>query len=122
MYADYNFYITDYKGSIIPDASTYDSLCVEAGAYLAYITHNHISEDLSVAVMERVKKAQCAIAEVCYKQAQDETAKVVSSESVGNHSVSYSVTKADYKQREREKYLKARVYLHGTGLLYGGLR
>lgn len=122
MYADYNFYITDYKGSVIPDAPSYDRVSIEASAYLDYITHNHISEELPVAVMAKVKNAQCAIAEVCYKQAQDEIAKVVSSESVGNHSVTYSVTKADYRQREREKYLEAKVYLHGTGLLYGGLR
>ena len=72
--------------------------------------------------MVKVKLAQCAVADVCYKQAQDDVANVVSSESVGNHSVTYAVSKASYKQRELEKYSKAKIYLHGTGLLYGGLR
>ena len=121
MYAEYNFYISDYKGSVIPDASAYDRVAVDASAYLDYITHNHI-KDLSDEIMVKVKLAQCAIADVCYKQAQDDVANVVSSESVGNHSVSYAVSKVSFRQRELEKYSKARIYLHGTGLLYGGLR
>ena len=121
MYADYNFYTNEYKGSVIPDAPTYERAAIEASAYLDHITHNHI-KDLSDAIMAKVKMAQCAIADVCYKQAQDDVANVVSSESVGNHSVSYAVTKVSYKQRELEKYSKSKLYLHGTGLLYGGLR
>ena len=121
MYAEYDFYTNDYKGSVIPDASAYNGAAIEARAYLDYITHNHI-KDLSDEIMVKVKLAQCAIADVCYKQAQDDVANVVSSESVGNHSVSYAVSKVSFRQRELEKYSKARIYLHGTGLLYGGLR
>ena len=121
MYADYNFYTNDYKGSAIPDASTYDRVSIEASAYLDYITHNHI-KDLAEEIMVKVKLAQCAIADVCYRQEQDDVANVVSSESVGNHSVTYAVSKVSYKQRELEKYSKAKIYLRGTGLLYGGLR
>ena len=121
MYAEYDFYLNDYKGSAIPDALSYDRAAVEASAFLDYVTHNHI-KDLAEEIMVKVKLAQCAIADVCYRQAQDEVANVISSESVGNHSVTYAVSKASYRQRELEKYSKARIYLHGTGLLYGGLR
>ena len=120
MYAEYDFYLNDYKGSVIPDAPGYDRAAVEASAFLDYITHNHI-KDIADEIMVKVKLAQCAIADVCYKQSQDDVANVVSSESVGNHSVTYAA-KASYKQRELEKYSKAKIYLHGTGLLYGGLR
>ena len=123
MYAEYDFYLNDYKGSAIPDAPSYDRVAVEASAYIDYITHNRIKvEELPEAVKGKVKMAQCAVADVCYKQAQDDVANVVSSESVGNHSVTYAVSKASFKQREHEKYSKAKTYLHGTGLLYGGLR
>ena len=123
MYAEYNFYISEYKGSAIPDASAYDRVAVDASAYLSYITHNRIDfEELTDAVKDKVKLAQCAVADVCYKQAQEDVANVVSSESVGNHSVTYAVSKASFKQRELEKYSKAKIYLRGTGLLYGGLR
>ena len=120
MYAEYNFYINDYKGSVIPDAPTYERAAVEASAYIDYITHNHI-KDLADEIMVKVKLAQCAVADVCYKQEQGDVANVVSSESVGNHSVTYAV-RASNKQRELEKYSKAKIYLRGTGLLYGGLR
>lgn len=121
MYADYDFYLTEYKGSVIPDATAYDGAAVEATAYIDYLTHNRI-EDIPEKVMVKVKMAQCAVADVCYKQVKDEVANVVSSESVGNHSVTYAVSKADFRQRNIEKYSKAKVYLHGTGLLYGGLK
>ena len=120
MYAEYDFYLNDYKGSAIPDALAYDRAAIDASAYLDYITHNRI-KDLADGIMEKVKLAQCAIADVCYKQAQGDVANVVSSESVGNHSVTYAA-KASNKQRELEKYSKAKIYLYGTGLLYGGLR
>ena len=123
MYAEYDFYINDYKGSVIPDAPSHDRAAVEACAFLDYVTHNRIkTEELTEAIMAKVKLAQCAIADVCYKQAQDDAPNVVSAETVGNHSVTYAVSKASYRQRELEKYSKAKIYLHGTGLLYGGLR
>ena len=123
MYAEYDFYLNDYKGSVIPDAPNYDKAAVEASAFLDYVTNNRIKgEELPSAVMDKVKLAQCAIADVCYRQEQDDVANVVSSESVGNHSVTYAVSKVGFKQRELEKYSKAKIYLHGTGLLYRGLR
>ena len=122
MYAEYDFYLNDYKGSVIPDAPSYDRAAVEASAYIDYITHNGTMDDiLPESVMVKVKLAQCAVADVCYRQAQDDVANVVSSESVGNHSVTYAA-KASYKQRDIEKCSKAKIYLRGTGLLYGGLR
>ena len=123
MYAEYDFYRNDYKGSVIPDATAYDGVAVEASAYLDYITQNRIKgEELPSAVADKVKLAQCAIADVCYKQSQDDVVNAVASESVGNHSVTYSVSKVGFRQRELEKYSKAKIYLHGTGLLYRGLR
>ena len=121
MYADYDFYLNDYKGSVIPDAPNFERAAVEAGAYLDYITHSRI-KDLTEEIMAKVKLAQCAVADVCYKQEKDDVANVVSSESVGNHSVSYAVSKVSFRQRELEKYTKAKVYLRGTGLLYRGLK
>ena len=121
MYAEYDFYLNDYKGSVIPDAPSYERAAVDASAYLDYVTHSHIN-NLADEIMVKVKLAQCAIADVCYKQEKDDVANVVSSESVGNHSVSYAVSKVSFKQRELEKYSKAKIYLHGTGLLYRGLK
>ena len=68
-----------------------------------------------------VKKATCAVAEVIYNQANDDTP-VVTSESVGNHSKSYTKKMVSTADREAEKAKKARLYLSRTGLLYRGLQ
>lgn len=121
MYADYHFYTTEYKGSLIPETA-FAEQAREASVYLDYITHNHIPTiALPEAVLVKVKMAMCAVAEVCYKQITDETP-TVSSESVGNHSKSYAVANKGFVERQHEKLVKAKTYLHGTGLLYGGLR
>lgn len=122
MYADYSFYTTEYKGSLIPETA-FAGVERAASAYIDYLTHNHIvMADLPDKVQEKVKMAVCAVAETCYKQLTDEDSTTVSSESVGNHSKSYAVVKKGFDDRQREKLANAKTYLHGTGLLYGGLR
>lgn len=121
MYADYNFYTTEYKGSLIPETA-FAGIERAAGAYIDYLTHNRISmDDLPAKVQKKVKMAVCAVADTCYKQVTDETP-TVSSESVGNHSKTYAVTPRSFDERQREKLIHAKTYLHGTGLLYGGLK
>ena len=121
MYADYNFYTTEYKGSLIPETA-YAEQAREATAYIDCLTHNRIVlADLPAAVQSKVKMAACAVAEICYKQMTDESP-TVSSESVGNHSKSYAVVNKGFAERQHEKLSKAKMYLHGTGLLYGGLK
>ena len=122
MYADYAFYTTEYIGSAIPEAA-FAEMERGASAYINYITHNRINtEELPEWVVKRVKMATCAVAEICYKQAADEDSPTVSSESVGNHSISYAVSKRGFDERQHEKLVNAKTYLHGTGLMYGGLR
>ena len=122
MYADYNFYLTEYKGSLIPDAA-FAGLERAASAYIDYITHNRIpASNLPEWVMGKVKMAVCAVAETCYKQMTDEDSTTVSSESVGNHSKSYAVVRKGFDERQHEKLINAKTYLHGTGLMYGGLK
>ena len=122
MYADYDFYTEVYNGSLIPE-NAYGGIARASEAFVNYITHNRIKvEELPEWVLERVKMAVCAVAETCYKQENDEDSTTVSSESVGEHSKSFAVVKRSFSDREREKLTKAKQYLHGTGLLYGGLR
>ena len=121
MYADYTFYTTEYKGSLIPETA-FAGIERGASAYLDYITHNRIpATELPESVMVKVKMAVCAVADVCYKQVTDENP-TVSSESVGNHSRSYAVVNKGYAERQHEKLAEAKMYLHGTGLMYGGLK
>ena len=122
MYADYNFYLTEYMGSLIPETA-FAGAERAGGAYVDYITHNRITmADLPEKVQTKIKMAVCAVAETCYKQMQDEDSTTVSSESVGNHSKSYAVVKKGFDERQREKLANAKTHLHGTGLMYGGLK
>lgn len=122
MYTDYAFYTTEYMGSAIPETA-FAGVERAASAYIDYLTHNRIvMADLPEAVQKKVKMAVCAVAEVCYKQMSDEDSTTVSSESVGNHSKSYAVVKRGFDERQHEKLVNAKTYLHGTGLMYGGLR
>ena len=121
MYADYTFYKTEYMGSLIPETA-FAGAERAASAFIDYLTHNRIiMAELPEKVQEKVKMAVCAVAETCYKQLADETP-TVSSESVGNHSRSYAVANKGFDERQREKLTHAKTYLHGTGLMYGGLR
>ena len=121
MYADFGFYEAEYHGSLIP-ATAFAGVERAASAFVDYLTHNRIvMADLPEKVQEKVKMAVCAVAETCYKQLTDETP-AVSSETVGNHSKSYAVATKGFDERQREKLAHAKTYLHGTGLLYGGLR
>lgn len=121
MYADYEFYKTEYLGSLIPE-NAYAEQARGATAYIDYLTHNRIvMADLPETVQRKVKMAVCAVADVCYKQMTDDSP-AVSSESVGNHSKSYAVVNKGFAERQHEKLVNAKTYLHGTGLMYGGLR
>ena len=112
----YEWYADKFPGGIIPDYISFAAQLTEAEAFVDRITGGRIVE-----ATDAVKNAICAVAEVIYKQAQDDAPKV-SSESVGNHSKSYNTKTISTAEREAEKARKARLYLSGAGLLYRGLR
>lgn len=113
-FADYDFYVNAYHGTM--EYEEFSARSAEAHAYLNMLTRGRISE-----ASYEVKMAECAIADVVSKQAHDEDAEI-SSESVGNHSRTYSTSKKTAQQRDAEKLSAAKVWLWNTGLLYKGLR
>ena len=112
----YEWYADKFPNGIIPDYNSFAAQLTEAEAYVDHITGGRTAE-----ANDAVKNAICAVAEVIYKQAKDD-APTVSSESVGNHSKSYTQKTVSTAEREAEKARKAKLYLSGTGLLYRGLR
>ena len=114
-FATFTFYLGEFKGRVIPDAESYASAAVEAEAYINLITRGRAAEDVTA-----VKMATCAVAEVIYQQAHDDDAEVTS-ESVGNHSRSFSSKRRTTAEREQEKRRKALLYLSRSGLLYRGM-
>ena len=113
IHTDYTFYKAIFKGTVIPDETAFNSSVNEAIAYINRLTRGKCNALPSCP--EQVDMAVCAVAEIIYNESKG----TVTSESVGNHSKSYAVTSA--ADREKEKIRKARIYLYGTGLLYGGM-
>lgn len=115
--ADYIYYVDEFHGRRIPDQTAFDALSTEASAYLdAYLIGRRVS------VSDPIRNAYCAVCDVLYEQQQAKREKVVASESVGNHSVSFHVAQKTDHDWDLEKAKVIRLYLRPTGLLFGGLR
>ena len=121
MYAEYSYYLSEFGGSIVPE-SDWQAMATKASRYIDQITLMRAAE---MSDHDGVKLATCAVAEIQYKYAQQDKRTVssagVSSESVGNHSVSYTeVTEETLAVKNAEMQQAASLYLFPTGLLYKG--
>lgn len=114
----YGFYVEEYNGIVIPNVTAFKSVINEAAAYVDSFVLNRDNLKYE-SVDRRYKMAICAAADVLYQAATVGTGTQKQSESVGNHSVSYSIkTAAEY---DSEKHSKVMTYLYGTGLMYSAL-
>lgn len=119
--ADYDFYKNKYFGTVIPDKPSFNSAAGEAAAFVDSIISNRellTKED----ILTKYNKAVCAAADEIYKQITVDEKPQKQNESVGNHSVSYSIKSISFEERQAIMNRKVRLYLAGTGLLYRGLK
>ncbi len=116
---DFSYYVEKYNGTVIPDALTFNTLVTEATAVVdRLVISSNADELLAVeAINNKYNNAVCAVAEVICKQKAVDSR--ISSENVGNHSVSYF--QQSEKDRQNEQYAKVKLYLANTGLMYGGM-
>ena len=116
----FEYYALNYKGAVIPDEKSFNATAIEATAFVDSVISNkeyiEIGNNLS-----KYCNAVCAVAEEIYKQITYDEGQRKQSESVGNHSVSYSSSSKSYAEREQIKHQKVRMFLAGTGMLYRGL-
>lgn len=118
IYADYDFYTAKYLGNKIPEKD-FERYALRASEELDNRTFGRIAD-----ITPAIRKACCAVAEVLYSDSvsRAKSERGISSEKVGNYSVSYSGSSA-----ETEKIVSRRVkseiekYLGNTGLLYRGV-
>ena len=118
--ADFEFYKLIYKGSVIPNEDTFESAVVMAKAYVDGLIGDK-SNMVYDFVQEAYNKAICCAAEEIYKEDTEDNGEKKVSESVGNHSITYSSTAKSSTERNKTKYDKVRLFLVDTGLLYRGL-
>ncbi len=106
-YADYVFYVSNYKGSAI-SSDDFDRLITRASTYIDNITGGAAS---SYELDDAVKMSACSVAEAWQK---NEKGGEVQSESVGSWTKTYAKTNAS---DDKKLYDAAKLYLVRTGLL-----
>ena len=118
-YADYNFYINDYGGSLITEAA-FPNVILRASAYLDRVTLGRIEDESN-----EVKYAACEMAEQQYQSDQKGTAAEIKSENNDGYSVTFVTEGKDGQTAaevlERKMFQTAKKWLGNTGLLYLGV-
>ena len=121
MIADYAFYRDVYLGTVLSE-DAFPRYAREADSWLDQLTYGkYASPNLSESVLQKVKMAECALAELCFSMATDAASNPsIEKETVGSHSVTYRGSTdsiSGWSARIRET---ASRYLMSTGLLYRG--
>lgn len=122
LYADYEFYISRYKGDLPKEE--FEKSIMKASAYVRRITFGRADDNTE---MDEVKIAACA---VCELLANDEKARskhlgrAVTSENTDGYSVSYEsggIGETVDDLLARKIFDTLELYLMPTGLLYMGV-
>lgn len=118
-YANFEYYKNSFKGSIITDSTTFNSMSEKATDYINSVTFDRITE-----VNDKIKRCCCALAETILYKSDLDSGKVIESEKNGSYSVTYAKntntnasTDSAYQKRLKSICLK---YLGNTGLMYRG--
>ena len=122
LYADYTFYVSEYRGNLTDEE--FDKAVIPASAYVRRITFGRADDNME---MEEVKLATCA---VCELLANDEKVRskhlgrAVTSENTDGYSVSFESggngeTADDLLHKKM--YNTAALFLEPTGLLCMGV-
>lgn len=133
MYADYEFYVSCYYGTMIQE-DEFCQLAKRAGEFIDYITAGRAKPAFQAGdedIVKAIKKCCCALAEQyitidrmkAAAAATFQTSGEIQSETVGSHSRTFrsgSETAASVAAANGELGVLARHYLWTTGLLYRG--
>jgi hypothetical protein len=109
---DFKYYNEVFQSGVITDRDTFNTVITEANALIKQATHGRITQ-----VTEDIQNAICSVCDVLV---QRNNASSISSESLGNHSVSYQTTTTNEWQSKINNSIH--LYLADTGLLYRGLQ
>lgn len=115
-YIDYNFYRSSYGGDLVP-SDKFDFYCRKATQYIKANTFNRVDE---TNIQEEVKMCCCEICDLIYK-AENTNSKGITTEKVGEYSVSYESKQSIEDTKEKNLNKTLRLWLADTGLLYKGV-
>lgn len=116
-YADYTYYTTMYLGNAISEED-FPRLAQRASECLDQLTFGRAA-DATGDLQTAVKSACCAVAETVQRNETSQTNADVSTERVGDLSVTYA--RVSSREADRRVYNAAARYLSLTGLLYPGV-
>jgi hypothetical protein len=127
-YIDFTYYQTTFGGTTIPET---DFLRYERKARIALdnFTFDRLKKD-STLIDDLVRDCMCEMMEKAYSIEQEEAAtegKLIASESVDGHSVTYAISDSEKNLVDKSKATKIKLYnitkeyLGNTGLMYRGL-
>ena len=122
-YVNYTYYTTTYGGTAIASAD-FLALANKSSAFIDLVTMNRAAAYMALLapteeeaeIIDKIKMATCAVAEEW--QSYDKAGGVITSESVGSHSVSYADT--EDKTQNKKLSLAAYPFLAHTGLMFRG--
>ncbi len=122
-YADYSYYTTTYLGSAIASAD-FGRLALRASAVIDQVTFGRaaavVDADEDAETIDKIKMATCAVAEEIQTQEASGNIDGVTSERVGNFSVSYGANSRAAMSGKAKQSEAAKLYLGDTGLMYRG--
>ncbi len=125
MIADYGFYRENYYGTLLTEEN-FPKYADRADSHLDELTMGRYADDrLRGEPLVAVKKAECAIADLCLNleqaELQSDAAWKVQSEKVGNHTVQFRNNAEIAEQTEKQIRKVAVRYLGRYGLMYKGI-
>ena len=132
MYADHEYYLSDYllgREPAIPEGD-FQFWEKQARAEVDAYTYGRLKEDASL-ITDEVKDCICAVAELLCKSSslaeaslQEGAAGPLASYSNDGQSATYNLTESIYTESGKRKEIRRLVYqyLGATGLLYAGVR
>jgi len=123
VYADYTFYTGTYLGNAIASAD-FAALALRASAVIDQITFDRAAVVITVATdtvtIDKIKKATCAVAEELQTQDAAGGTDGITSESIGNYSVSFAVGAKKTLTSGQQLANAAGLWLANTDLLFRG--
>jgi len=122
-YADYTFYTGTYLGTAIVSAD-FAALALRASAVIDQITFDRAAVVVTAATdtvtIDKIKKAMCAVAEELQTQDRSGGIDGITSESIGNYSVSFAVGAKKTLTSGQQLSNAASLWLANTDLLFRG--
>ena len=125
-FVNHEFYVNTYGGVDIPPSLSFDTLALKASFDVNYYTLERaqkvIGDDSNQDLVLKIRMATCAVIEILVGNENSQLAAMgISSEKIGDHSVSYAGAGVMAQYAKQQTYLAIDKYLALTGLMFTGV-